>query len=48
MSVSEGRAQAMALSKVTAMALTGQAFTHSSQALHRSDSNATSIWGLFT
>jgi hypothetical protein len=41
-------AQARALSKVTIMALTGQVFTHSSQALHRSDSNSTSICGLCT
>jgi len=40
--------QAISLSKVTTMALTGQAFTQSSQALHRSDSNATSICGLTT
>lgn len=35
--------QAMALSNVTIIALTGQVFTHSSQALQRSESNSTCI-----
>jgi hypothetical protein len=43
---SPAAAQARALSKVTIMARTGQVFTHSSHALHRSDSNSTSICGL--